>query len=390
MRGMKRALLRLSLVAIATVLAFLCGEIGMRVLKRPANQGEQYYADSEYREINTDTPTLEDLARAAEVLEVVKDAPRFRQTFKPNTVVHVCYRGFQGHDGFDEHGCVEMRTDSWGVREREELCTKKPAGQVRVLCLGDSTTVGWGVRFEDCWTRRAEDILRKTDDQVRMVNCGASGTLVPDEYAHALFTRFARFEPDCVLVTLCLNDLLPVNGGMSHLDTAAMADRNDRLPAPFDRSVLLTSLYHALHDRDPLVLDPDHDWVHDLLVLPTESYPNGARQMGRIYWDSGVPQDALRRMRDWCRERHLGFGVALWPFLQQLGDRAHHPFAPINDQVAAFCKSEGMPFLDLLDVFLGLDPRTLWVSPLDMHGNPRAHALAAPRYAAFVQGLLAR
>ncbi len=372
---------------VGTLAALAIAESAVRRLAPRPDLGQLFYADSTYNEVKLGTP--EGLARAAEMVEPVPGAPRFRMAFKPNSVAMVCYRGYEGHAGFDSHGCVEIRANSFGTREREELCAPKPAGQTRVLCVGDSTTVGWGVRAEDGWTRRAEAILRQSDDGMRLVNCGAAGALVTDEYAHALSTRFHRYEPDAVLVTLCLNDLLPINGGMSMFDPEIVAANAQPLPGFLRGSMFATKLYRALHDGDPLALDPARDWVGELLALPTDRYPDDVKPMGRIYWDSGVPQAALRQMRDWCRERKLPYGVALWPFLQGLSERSRHPFVAIHEQVAAFCKSEDIPFLDLLDAFIGLDPRTLWVTPFDMHGNTHAQVIATPRFAEFV-GRLAK
>src|SRR5690606_20265938 len=113
---------------------------------------------------------------------------------------------------------------------------------------------------------------------LRTVNCGAAGALCPDEYLHALRTRFWRFEPDLVLVTLCLNDLLPVNGGMSHMRPELLG----RQPAPWEASALLRDLGRALRGRDAHALDPGRDWVGELLALPESEFPAWARDMGRF------------------------------------------------------------------------------------------------------------
>lgn len=385
---MRRLALRATVLLASTLVCLLLAELALRALAPRTDRGELYYADAEYREFALQEPlSPETLARAAELIETVPGAPRFRLAFKPNVLVRLCYRGCEGQDGLDARGCVEAQMNSFGVREREELCSAKPAGQRRVVCVGDSTTFGWGVRAEATWPRLAEARLRATDDGLRLVNCGAAGTLVPDEYAHALANRFARFSPDLVLATLCVNDLLPVNGGMSCLDPVKLAARDAPLPGLLGASAFASAIARAFRD-DPLAIDPSHDLVAELLALPLERYPEDVRGLGAIFWGSGVPEAALRTMRDWCRERRIPFAVALWPFLQQLETRATHPFRGIHERVAAFCAEEGIPCLDLLDAFVGRTPRELWVTPLDMHGNERAQAIAAERYAAFLAPLL--
>lgn len=378
------ALLLLGSLGISAIGA----ELAYRKLRPTERIGELYYADEDHVAFDLEDPA--DFERAQRYLEVVPDAPRFRLRFKPDVTVHLCYRGYAGEEPFDGAGCVEFRTNSLGFRDREELCEPKPEGQRRVVCLGDSTTVGWGVPENDGWTRRAEVILRAADDDIRVANCGASGTLLPDEHAHALFTRFGAIDPDLVVVTLCINDLLPVNGGMAHFEPEVFERLGMPLEGWMGQSALLNDAARSLRRDAALRLDPGHDWVADLMGLAVADYPPAAQKLGAVFWGSGVPEQALRAMKAWCVERGARFAVMIWPFLQQIGSREEHPFTGVHDRVGAFCEAEGIPFLDLLDVFVGIEPSTLWLTPLDMHGNVRAHALAAPRIADFVGDLLDR
>ncbi|MGA0058253.1 MAG: SGNH/GDSL hydrolase family protein [Planctomycetota bacterium] len=374
----------LALLAVGSLgLSGLGAEIVYRLLRPTERVGELYYADEQHVPFDLEDPA--DFERAQQYLEVVPDAPRFRLRFKPDVTVHLCYRGYEGEAPFDAEGCVAFRTNSLGFRDREELCGPKPDGQRRVVCLGDSTTVGWGVPVTDGWTRRVEGLLRADDDRIRVANCGASGTLLPDEHAHALFTRFGVIEPDVVVVTLCVNDLLPVNGGMAHFEPTVFERLGMPLEGWMGSSTLLNDAARALRRDAALRLDPERDWVGELLALPVSAYPAAAQKLGAVYWGSGVPEQALRSMKAWWGG---GVAVMIWPFLQQLARREEHPFTPLHDAVRAFCDAEGVPFFDLLDVFVGLDPAGLWLTPLDMHGNVRAHALAAPTIAGFLGDIL--
>jgi hypothetical protein len=316
---------------------------------------------------------------------------RSRMTWAPGQTFHLCYAGLE-QDGeraayFDAQGCVPCEINSAGLREREEVIGPKPAGQRRVVCIGDSFTFGWGVRVEDAWPRRVERALRARDDGVRTVNCGAAGAIYVDEYAAALAGRFGRFEPDLVLVSLCLNDLIPSNNSLAHAE-----------PPPWllRRSRILRDLFQGYALAASLRIDPARDLVGELLALPDERYPVWAtavppNSVGRAaLWPGGTPQRGLLAMRDWCRERKVGFAVVVWPYFQGLGAAEPYPFAPIHRMVGEFCGAEGIPFLDLLP---SLDGRVehsseLWVCAADYHGNERAQAMASPALTAFVAELL--
>jgi hypothetical protein len=318
-------------------------------------------------------------------------------TWLPGAHFFICYTGPR-QDYFDADGCVEYRFNRFGIRDRDDLTLDKPAGVRRVVCLGDSFTLGWGVRQEHDWPVLVEQALRKADPTVQVINCGGAGSAYVDEYELALRHRHGRFQPDVVLVSLCLNDLLVTNGKLCHFRTAALPD--DDVPdgdRPWWRSSrLLSDLARRLAAAHALDLDPGRDWVAELEHLPADHL--WYRQKGETpdcYWVSGRPQQALHRIHEWCDQHGARAAVVVWPFLQSLDVGAFYPFTAIHDAVRAFCAAEGahgsaMPFLDLLPVLRGQHTEDLWVSPADMHPNERAQRIVAPALADFVAGLLHR
>jgi hypothetical protein len=293
---------------------------------------------------------------------------------------YLCYSDQQKlhRDWLDADGCVEVRMNAWGLRERDDITPdNKQPGERRIVCIGDSFTFGWGVPVEKCWVRLLEDALRKDGKNVRTVNCGAAGALVTDEYWWGLQHRFSAFQPDCVVVTLCLNDLLPSNG-LCVLGA----------PSPKPSGILLLDYFRRPFANDPLALDPKVDWVELLLHLSREQTDAG-RMTGpdtpfEAMWSQGTPQASLRAMRDWCAARKVTFLVVLWPFLQGLGDGEFYPFTKMHELVGAFCQQEGVPFLDLLPVLRGHRASDLWVTPADMHPNPKAQTIVIPQLTTFI------
>jgi lysophospholipase L1-like esterase len=303
--------------------------------------------------------------------EVGRELPRPRLMIAPNQTFYLCYsdNALLRRDWLDAQGRVSIRLEGHGMRERPEVTTTpKPVGQLRVLCLGDSLTFGWGVPEQLGWVRLLEDALRADGRDVRTVNCGAAGTVCIDEYAAALQFRFAALEPDAVVVGVCLNDLIPSNG-LSVLG-----------PQRPERS--LAQALQGAPVRGPLDLDPGVDWVGLLLNLPRdEGVAGGLYSTDKPFeamWSQGSPQRSLRAMKAFCDARKIPFVVALWPFLQGMGEGRHYPFARLHELVAADCREAGIAFVDLLPVLRDVPQEDLWVTPADMHPNPRAHRLAVP------------
>lgn len=323
--------------------------------------------------------------------EMPRVAPDFDVTWRPDSTFFICYRGPQ-QPYFDADGCVEMHFNRFGLRDRADLALDKPQGTERVVCLGDSLTLAWGVRREHSWPVLVERQLRVDRPSAEVINAGGAGSAWADEYALALQHRHGRFAPDVVLVTLCLNDLLPTNGRLCHFRPQALPI--DEVPAGDRRWWMESGLLRDMHQRligaQALELDAAHDWVQELLDLPADHlYYTSKHETRSMYWAGQGPQQALRDMHTWCDAHGATLCVAVWPLLQGLGERRHYPFEKMHSLVREFCDREGIAMFDALPTLRFVPHETLWVSPADMHPNERAQELVAPALAAFLLERLA-
>lgn len=372
-----RLLVLLLVLGVATTLALGGAELAVRALsEEPRVLGAIGFETADGEPV---ADYVEGVKRGL-IVPVPGAKPRQRFMFKPGLRFFITYadNDVLGRAWLDPRGRVANRINSAGVRDREELTGPKPDGQRRLVCIGDSFTFGWGIPEEQNWVRMLEDRLRDGGDDVRTVNCGAAGTVCIDEYVHGLRTRFARFEPDAVLLTICLNDLVGSDGLMV-------------LGPPVDTgSALLDLLVRAL-GYGPLHLSPGTDWVQELLAMP-EVYPDGtpnprfgADKPYAAMWSQGVPQKSLRDAKAWCAERRIPFLVVLWPFLQGLGPGRHYPFQKLHDLVASDLAEAGIPLLDVTPWLRQTNHEDLWVTPADMHPNPKAQRLVTDAITSFVR-----
>lgn len=366
----RRWLSRLLALAFGLLASLAAVEVTLRLLGPAAGRAryESYFEDAQRNRV--------DYAAARERGLVIEPGwPRNRSTWAPGAVFHMCYRGGK-RPYMDERGCAKVEINSLGLRDRADLTWEKPAGQRRVVCIGDSFTFGWGVAEPLTWVRLVEGTLNKqagTDD-VRLVNCGAVGTLYVDEYWWGLRDRFVRLAPDHVIVTLCLNDIALMPNTVALETPWPPMARQQPL-------ALLSALAAVVNFQHRFDLSAEHDWGQVLLDLPpTDGFYAAKAETPDMFWPSGNPQAALRAMRDWCRDRGVGLTLVVWPLFQNLSTDGPfpYPFRTLHRVVAEFCTAEGIAHLDLLPVFLGQRAEDLWVDPSDMHGNEVAHALAAP------------
>ncbi len=105
---------------------------------------------------------------------------------------------------------VPVRTDHRGFRvsaERPAPIDDRRSDAPRIVCLGESPTFGWGVRFEDAYPARVEKILAKRLGRaVEVVNAGMIG--YSSHQGRLLLEReILALRPDIVSVPFVINDI---------------------------------------------------------------------------------------------------------------------------------------------------------------------------------------
>ncbi|MBX3414559.1 MAG: hypothetical protein KF708_17865 [Pirellulales bacterium] len=88
-----------------------------------------------------------------------------------------------------------------GFRGREDYVGHKPSDRFRVVCLGDSMTMGYGVDDPDTYPAQLEQV----NPRIQAVNMGQGGYSVGQDYLW--FKReHARLEPDLLVASFIVDD----------------------------------------------------------------------------------------------------------------------------------------------------------------------------------------
>ncbi|MFO1076596.1 MAG: GDSL-type esterase/lipase family protein [Planctomycetota bacterium] len=351
---------RLAALLLGTVAAIVLGEGAYRLLE-PTPYRLTEYVTVDGREI----PPCEAVNLFGRIAEQELYLPKPHAWLPAGLRVRMRYDRPRAKY-FDTDGSIPLSFNSLGFRD-DEFAAAKPAGELRILAIGDSFTYGWGVRIEDAWPQRLErDLARDRPRGVQVMNAGlAVRAATPDGYDRWLESDGLLLGPDLVIVGLCLNDMgevpmlaypivppQPVLGGWSRaLDAAWREIRQARV-------------------RN------EHRDLSDIVAREPK------------YWNA--TQAALKRMRDMLVARRIPFLVVVFPMFSQL-DR-DYPYARLHVMATRFCLDAGIECLDLGPRFVGTDADHWTVHPTDQHPNDLAHAEFAIAIAGFLRdrGLLPR
>jgi len=268
-------------------------------------------------------------------------------------------------DGREQREVVAHINDL-GYRGRP-VETRKPAGTLRIVVVGDSQTFGTGVADADAWPAALEAGLapRLSGPSLEVLNCAVPGYDAEQEAA-SLEARWIGFEPDLVLVGYFVNDAAfketgnqPGLGPLGWLMPLAVPNGHGFTAWLRERSALVDFVLDGAYRRLRV-----REWALGAAALYAEGAPGWTRARA-----------ALRSERDVCRAHGARLGVVLLPFFVRWdgGLVTSRPYRA----VAAFCAAEGISFLDLEPAFAGLDLEEMLVNDRDPHSGAAAHRIEA-------------
>jgi lysophospholipase L1-like esterase len=245
---------------------------------------------------------------------------------------------------------VEIGTNSLGFRDHE-YSLKKPEATERILFLGDSFTLGWGVALDDLVSKVLERLLNRADSRYEVINMGIGNYNTTMEVE--LFKwKGLELGPDMVILMYFINDTEPVPGRQAPLAYTLLSrsyfcsfvfDRLTRLRSRFLRTFEWSTHYRRLYSPENA----------DNLDSNTES---------------------IRELIRLCDENDIRLLIVNIPEMHEF---KKYQFTYATDYVRDLAQEGGVEFLDMLPAFSGHEPESLWISLEDPHANAKAHAIMA-------------
>jgi lysophospholipase L1-like esterase len=245
---------------------------------------------------------------------------------------------------------VPFSINSRGFRD-QEYSEEKPADVFRIVMLGDSTTVGWGVPADQTVAKIMERRLNQSRvpgcHRFEVINAGVGNYGTVQEYNHYL-TYDRAFHPDLVILEYFINDPEPV---------------------PRERNVFLLGQSYLLAFAVSRF---------DGILRRAGARPNWKEYYAGLYNEDRAGLQACKKALAQLAAATTADGgkllVAILPELHEINDG--YPFIREQQKIKDVLAANQVPVIDLIDGLRGHGPeRSLWVTPADDHPNAKANSL---------------
>jgi len=248
---------------------------------------------------------------------------------------------------------VDVATNSLGLRDKE-YGVVKPNHAYRILVLGDSLTLGWGVKQDDCYSKRLEVFLNKrlsakTGLVYEVINSGVGNYNTVQEWTYFIEEGY-QLDPDMIILGFYINDAEPVPTrtksfflNYSHL-AVLLWSRANIIMARFFSKESYKEYYDDLYRNENM------GWVRC--------------------------KKALRELIEYGKLNSKKVVIAFIPELHDLSD--NYPFKEAHQKVGDYMQSqESAHYFNLYEDLRGGEGKSLWVSYEDAHPNKNGHELIA-------------
>lgn len=244
---------------------------------------------------------------------------------------------------------VDITTNSYGFRDHEYTLEKNDSVN-RILFIGDSFTLGWGVSFDSIYSKALENRLNQEGNYYEVINTGI-GNYNSKMEVELFKLKGLQFEPDIVILMYFVNDVEPIPE-ISKLESSFISN---------------SYLFAMLFDK-----------VQKLKVLSNKGY-SWESYYNNLYSKKNSKalnqnRESLQELIRLCNDEDIELIFVNIPELHKLKD---YPIDLATNYIENIAKEGHIKFINLLNYIQDYKPEDLWVSNEDTHANAKANYIFA-------------
>ncbi len=240
---------------------------------------------------------------------------------------------------------VEIRTNSLGMRGGEVDLSAAP--HRRILFLGSSITLGWGVSENDTVSQKVESLLKADDPNVEVLN-GGIGNFNAARYVALFLEQYKVVKPTDIVVHFFLRD--------------AEALEQSRQ----GNWLLRNSQFAAIA------------WMafqHKIGAVGSKNLINHYQDVFEEHAPGFLAMKmALAELAQYANQHGIRIYLAMIPDVHNL---TSYPFKAQHTIMSRVAEEFGYQFIDLYPSLAQQTPETIWAMPGDPHPNALGHAIMA-------------
>ncbi|MFA5389747.1 MAG: hypothetical protein WC312_08380 [Candidatus Omnitrophota bacterium] len=247
-------------------------------------------------------------------------------------------------------GIIKYNFNQFGARwikpQNQEI-----RGDKKIFVIGDSFTLGFGLRYEDTYIYKTQALLRED----------------------GLKYDFINFSFPAADSRACLENYIKKRGMIRHNMLLYGMHLNDLLKFPTSYVICDIHGYETrIRNKSKLAdfilkrLEKEKSWRENIEKLLDPSMLNSD------YFVQNM--DAIKQMDRETKRLGVDFAVVILPILADLREET---FRPVYNRIKRLLDEYGIKYLDLTASVAGYEDISLWILPFDQHPNEIANSIFA-------------
>jgi lysophospholipase L1-like esterase len=214
----------------------------------------------------------------------------------------------------------------------------------KILFLGSSITLGWGVDEKEVFTSLLQEEFTKSGQSTLVLNAGI-GNYNTERYVELFFTKLNSLGVTDIVIHYFINDAEELNSGRTN-----WLLKNSQLAATIWMAIQKLSFFG---EDTSLVRHYKNVYKHD---------SDGFKKMRR----------SLEKISDYAKSNQVNLYLTIIPDVHNL---AEYPFHFIHESMEKIAEELNFKFLDLYPAFADIDEKDIWAMPGDPHPNALGHRI---------------